>query len=77
MNHHHHSIPILTGTLKLGQHAAHGTSLCAVLACGFGGAVSYGLAGAMDLQVGFCKILAVLGQYSNKYSKIHILHVWT
>lgn len=44
------SIPILTGTLKLSQHAAHGTSLCAVLACGLGGAVSYGFAGCMDVQ---------------------------
>ena len=56
------SIPILTGTLKLSQHAAHGTSLCAVLACGLGGAVSYGFAGCMDMQAALA--IAAAGSFS-------------
>eukprot|EP00750_Incisomonas_marina_P000293 INCI10221.2.p1 GENE.INCI10221.2~~INCI10221.2.p1 ORF type:complete len:366 (+),score=45.34 INCI10221.2:262-1359(+) len=43
------SLPILTMVLRLTQHQAHGTSLCAVTATGFAGAVGYATSGHIDL----------------------------
>ncbi|KAJ9436863.1 hypothetical protein DIPPA_30464, partial [Diplonema papillatum] len=43
------AVPLLTGTLKLTQHQAHGTSLAAVTATGTFGALSYGSVGSVDV----------------------------
>lgn len=43
-------IPLMVDILKMTQHAAHGTSLVAVVFTGLAGAVTYALHGSVDLR---------------------------
>ena len=53
-------IPLMVEVLKLSQHKAHGTSLVALVFTGLGGAITYALNGAIDIQAAILLALTAM-----------------
>jgi hypothetical protein len=70
------SIPLMVAFLKLDQHAAHGTSLVALVFTGLAGAVTYALNGSVDFAASILIAVTAVGTARAGAHFAHSLPEW-
>ncbi|MFO7549489.1 MAG: sulfite exporter TauE/SafE family protein [Acidimicrobiia bacterium] len=64
-------VPLLIWLLRVDRHTAHATSLAAIFVIAISGALTYGLAGSVDLGVG---LALGIGGLAGAYAGAQLMH---